>query len=116
MEKLIYENAFLLSMPKGRPPKSTVRQNIVEILSHGAKYGYEVYKHYKELYPDVTMRLIYYHLKKGIQTGEIKVDRIEKQQGSYSWGPEAERTYYALGPKAEPKGDLRVKKYFEGKG
>jgi hypothetical protein len=103
-------------MPRGRPLKSTVRQNIIEILSHKSAYGYEIFKYYKDLFPDITLRNIYYHLKKGIETGEIKIERVEKQHGSYSWGPEAERTYYALGPKAQPKGDLRVKKYFEGKG
>jgi DNA-binding PadR family transcriptional regulator len=103
-------------MPRGRPLKSTVRQNIIEILSHKSAYGYELYKYYRDLFPDVTMRNIYYHLKKGLETGEIRIERVEKQQGSYSWGAEVERTYYAIGEKAQPKGDLRVKKYFESKG
>jgi hypothetical protein len=103
-------------MPRGRPLKSNVRQNIIEILHYKQKaHGYEVYKYYKELFKPVTMRNIYYHLKKGIDTGEFRIERIEKQAGDYSWGGEAERVYYALGEKAAPKEDARVRKYFEGK-
>jgi len=102
-------------MPRGRPLKSSVRQNIIELLHYKQKaYGYEIYKAYKALFKEVTMRNIYYHLKKGIETGEFKVEKVEKQSGDYSWGGEAERVYYALGEKAAPKGDSRVKKYFEG--
>ena len=101
-------------MKRGRPLKSDVRQNIVEILHYKKRaHGYEIYKYYKELFPEVTMRNIYYHLKKGLTTGEFKVEKVEKQSGEYSWGGEAERTYYELGEKAAPKEDSRVRKYFE---
>jgi len=101
-------------MPRGRPVKSVVRQNIIEILYFlkGA-YGYELYKIYREIFPKTTMRNVYYHLKKGVSLKEIEIQKIEKVQGNYSWGPEAEKVFYKLGPNANPKIDLRVKKSLE---
>ena len=79
---------------RGRPIKSQVRQNIIEILYFlGKAYGYEIYKVYKEVYPNVTLRLMYYHLRKGVEIGEFKVESVKKVQGDYSWGPEAEKIY-----------------------
>jgi len=101
-------------MPRGRPVRSQIRQNVVEILSFlGKAYGYAIYKVYKAVYPKVTLRSIYYHLRKGIQTGEFKVERIEKEKGDYSWGGEAEKIYYALGPQAKPTMDPKVKEYLD---
>ena len=103
-------------MPKGRPIKSEIRQNIVEILyfmKHG--YGYGIYKAYISIFPKVTMRSIYYHLKKGTMLGEFKVEKVEKVKGDYSWGGEAEKIYYALGDKAKPTMNDRVKEHFEKK-
>ena len=103
-------------MPRGRPIKSEIRQNIVEILHFlGKGYGYDIYKIYIEIFPKITMRSIYYHLRKGIDTGEFKIEKVEKVKGEYSWGTEAEKTYYALGPNAKPKIEPRVKEYFEKK-
>ena len=59
------------------------------------------------------MRSIYYHLRKGLATGEIKIHKVIKEKGEYSWGPEAEKTFYSLGPKAKPKIENRVKEYFK---
>jgi len=104
-------------MPRGRPIKSEIRQNIVEILFFMKKgYGYEIYKAYVALFPKVTMRSIYYHLKKGVDLNEFKVEKIEKEKGDYSWGGEAEKIYYALDDKAKPVGNDKVKEYFEKKG
>ena len=103
-------------MVKGRPVKSEIRQNIVEILYFMKEgYGYDIYKAYVVIFPKVTMRSIYYHLKKGIDLHEFKVSKIEKEKGDYSWGPEAEKTYYSLGSAAKPKLDPRVKEFFEKK-
>ena len=103
-------------MPRGRPAKSQVRQNIIEILFHlGKGYGYDIYKIHAALFPKVTMRLIYYHLQKGMKLGEIKTSTIVKEQGNFSWGSEVEKIYYALGPSAKPTGNERVKEYFEKK-
>ena len=78
-------------------------------------YGYEIYKVYRELFPTVTMRSIYYHLKKGVELEEFRVAQIKSEKGHYSWGPQAEKTYYALGKNAKPRMEKRVEKYFSKK-
>src|SRR3989338_5898439 len=101
-------------MPKGRPVKSEIRQNIVEILYFMKQgYGYEIYKAYVKIFPKVTMRSIYYHLKKGAALHEFKVSKIEKEKGDISWGPEAEKIYYSLGEAAKPIGNKKVKEHFD---
>ena len=103
-------------MPRGRPIKSQIRQNMVEILHHmGKGYGYDIFKSYKSIFPAVTMRVIYYHLKKGTDLGEFKVHEIKKEQGTYSWGGSVEKIYYALGENAKPLMDERVKEFFDNK-
>ncbi len=95
---------------KGRPPQSQIRQNIIEILHHlGSAYGYQISKLYSQLYPNATRRVIYYHLKKGLDLEEFKIDRVEHEKGSFSWGNVAEKTYYALDKNAKPRGDPRIK-------
>lgn len=103
-------------MKRGRPIKSDIRQNIIEILYFkGSGYGYDIYKIYVKIFPKTTMRSIYYHLKKGLETDEFKIAKVEKSKGDYSWGPEAEKTFYSLGSKAKPKLDPRAKEFFEKK-
>ena len=103
-------------MPRGRPIKSAIRQALVEILFVMKKaYGYEIYKVYTAIFPKVTLRSIYYHLKKGTDLGEFVVNRVEKEKGDYSWGGEAEKIYYALGPNAKPTGNDRVREYVDSK-
>ena len=98
---------------RGRPPKSEIRQRLVEILYYmGKGYGYDIYRVYCDLFPKVTMRSIYYHLKKGLATGEFEIDKIKKVKGDYSWGSEAEKIYYTLGKNANPKMLKRVHNYF----
>ncbi|MGM5487953.1 MAG: hypothetical protein ACQESG_03315 [Nanobdellota archaeon] len=100
-------------MGRGRPTYSKVRMNMVEILSvKGEAYGYELAKIYLDIFPKVTRRLLYYHLKKGLELGEFRIDRVEREQGDYSWGQSAEKTYYALGKNAKPRGDEQVEEYF----
>ena len=101
-------------MARGRPIKSKIRENIIEILYFMKEgYGYDIYKVYIGVYPKVTMRSIYYHLKKGVSTGEFKVKKIKSEKGNYSWGGEAEKIYYSLGNNANPKIDKRVKEYLD---
>ena len=101
-------------MKRGRPAGSPVRQNITELLSQfGELHGYEAYKHYVRLFPKVSMRAIYYSLRNGVKKVHFKIAKVEKLAGSYSWGPEAQRVYYALGEAAKPAGDIRVRKYFD---
>jgi hypothetical protein len=103
-------------MARGRPTRSQIRQNIVELLYFLEEgYAYNIYNVYVELFPAVTMRSVYYHLRKGVDTREFVVKAIKKEKGEYSWGSEAEKTYYALGPGAAPKIIVRVKEYFEKK-
>ena len=103
-------------MGKGRPVKSEIRQNIVEIIYFMKEgYGYEIYKVYVAIFPKVTMRSIYYHLKKGVDLGEFKVSKVEKEKGDYSWGGEAEKIYYGLGENAKAVANERVKEYFDSK-
>ena len=103
-------------MARGRPVFSQVRQNMIEIIAvKGKAYGYEIFKAYKDIFPAVTLRLMYYHLKKGVELGEFRLEKVVKEKGSFSWGGEVEKSYYSLGPKAEPKGDARVKKSIQKK-
>ena len=103
-------------MARGRPIGSGVRQNMIEILYHlGTAHGYHIFKVYKELYPKITLRAIYYHLRKGVDLQEFEVANIQREGGNYSWGTEAEKIYYKLGPKANPKIDPRVKTLLETK-
>lgn len=100
-------------MPRGRPVRSDIRQNIVEILAvMGRGYGYQIHKVYRELFPMCTREVIYYHLKKGVVLGEFEVEAVKQESGSYSWGTTVEKTYYRIGPKANPKGDKKVVDFF----
>lgn len=99
---------------RGRPVKSQIRQNIVEILYYlGRGYGYQLAKIYNEIFPQVTQRSIYYHLRKGMQTKEIEIHRIEEEKGQFSWGSVVEKKYYALGDKAEPKGNEKIQEFLK---
>lgn len=99
-------------MKRGRPVKSQIRQNIIEILFYlGEGYGYQISKIYKEIFPSVTQRSIYYHLRKGVALKEIKLNKIEEEKGDFSWGKSVEKVYYALGKKAQPKGEERVRNF-----
>lgn len=101
-------------MPQGRPTGSAIRQNIVEILAVlGKGYGYLINKIYQDIFPSCTREVIYYHLKKGVALGEFVVEEIKQEKGEFSWGGVAEKTYYKLGSNAKPRGDEKVRKYFE---
>jgi hypothetical protein len=101
-------------MTRGRPIKSQIRQNIIEILFYlGKGYGYEISKIYNEIFPQVTQRSIYYHLRKGTQTKEININKIKKESGDFSWGSSVEKIYYELGDNAKPKGETKVKDFLK---
>jgi hypothetical protein len=103
-------------MIRGRPIKSEIRQNMVEILFVlGEASGYDIYKIYIEIFPKITLRSIYYHLKKGCSINEFKISKIEKVTGNFSWGSQSEKKYYSLGDFAKPKGDERVKIFIDKK-
>ena len=99
---------------QGRPIGSKVRQNMVEILYfYKQLHGYDLFKIYTELYRPVTMRLIYYHLKKGLDTGEFKLYKVDTKTGKYSWGTTSENILYELGSTANPMVEPHVKSYWE---
>lgn len=101
---------------RGRPIGSSIRQNLIEILYYRKKaYGYDLYKDYCSLFPEVTLRVIYYHLKKGVALKEFELEEVKMEKGNYSWGGEAEKKYYKLGPDAHPKIDKKAKSFFEKK-
>lgn len=82
---------------QGRPIGSNVRTNIIHLLSkEGPMHGYQLYQEYIKHYPKVSMRLIYYHLKKGVSIGEIKVHKIERKKGEFSWGNEVQHIIYEV--------------------
>jgi hypothetical protein len=100
-------------MARGRPTRSVIRQNIIELLFYLKKgYGYQIAKVYNEIFPEVTQRSIYYHLRKGVATDEFKVEHIKEEKGNFSWGTKVEKTYYSLSNEAEVKGNKLVKEHF----
>ncbi len=102
-------------MKRGRPIGSNVRQNLIEIIFFkNSACGYALHKIYCEIFPKTSRENIYYNLRQGVKTEEFKVE-IKKVQGNFSWGSTAEKIFYSLGPKAKPKGDPRVKAFFESK-
>ncbi len=101
-------------MPRGRPVRSEIRQNIVDILYYMKKgYGYQIYKIYLAIFPKCTSEVIYYHLRKGAKLGEFKLSQIKQEKGNFSWGPVAEKVYYSLGPEARPRLIRRVADYLK---
>ena len=101
-------------MVRGRPIGSPIRQNIIEILFYLRKgYGYQIAKIYNEIFPQVTQRSVYYHLRKGVQIKEININQIKVEKGDFSWGSVVEKIYYTLGDAAQPKGDNRVKEFLK---
>ena len=99
---------------RGRPVRSDIRQNIIEMLSvTGPEYGYRIHRFYNELFPPCTRENIYYNLRKGVSVGELELSEIKEEGGKYSWGNIVEKKYYRLGPKAVPKGNIRVFDFFK---
>ncbi len=112
-----YSKVIQRNMKKrGRPVKSEIRQNIVELLAHIQKgYGYEIYKYYREIFPSCTRESIYYHLRKGVVLGEFELKEIKQEKGNFSWGQTVEKRYYCVGKSAQVKTDPRIAKFFDKK-
>lgn len=101
-------------MQRGRPIKSSIRNNIIEILYFLKKaHGYEIYKIYKEIFGKVAQKSIYYNLNKGISTKEFELKQVKKQLGNYSWGSTSEINIFTLGAHANPQINKQVKDYFD---
>lgn len=83
---------------RGRPLGSQIRNNIIKLLKKIKKgHGYIIYKEYCKTYPQVTQRSIYYHLNKGLTTGEFQIAKKAEVKGNYSWGTRANVIIYKLG-------------------
>jgi len=68
-------------MAKGRPLKTEIRENIALILKHtNIAYGYQIYKIYKDIFGKLSLRNMYYNLKKGVELGEFVLVNIKKIQ------------------------------------
>ena len=63
---------------------------------------------YQKVFGRVNLRLIYYHLSKGVELGIFNVKEVQKIEGDYSWGPDAKRIIFTLTNLARPKGSLDV--------
>lgn len=101
---------------RGRPIKSEVRQNIVDILYVcGTAYGYQLMKYYGDIFRKIDSELIYYHLKKGLETGEIELGEVKTETGDFSWGKTVEKTYYKIGKDSNPRLIPKIKEYFDKK-
>lgn len=104
-------------MPRGRPIGSEIRQRMIDILAvMGKGYGYEIHKIYCELFSPCTREVIYYHLRAGTRLGQFILDKVVSEQGSYSWGKSVEKTYYRLGPAAQPKTSASIEEFFKKRG
>jgi hypothetical protein len=107
---------FNVKMTRGRPVKSQIRQNIIELIYViGKAYGYQIHKVYNEIYPQCTREVVYYNLRKGVALNEFKIEEIKLEKGNYSWGSVVEKKYYVLCRNAKPKGDSRIKEYLDKK-
>lgn len=81
---------------RGRTPQSRIRENILELLrALGPSYGYQLYKEYKKRWGKVSIRSIYHHLSKGVELGLIERKGVQRVEGDFSWGPDAQRILYA---------------------
>ena len=76
--------------------KNSVRSRIVEILKEGTAYGYQIFKKYRARYGEISLRLIYYHLKKGEKDGLFEMTEFEEATGDFSWGGTTKHKYYKL--------------------
>lgn len=74
-------------------------QQIVDTLC--ASYGYEIYRVYNEFFEPISLRSMYYHLKRGVQLDEFKEVAVKETKGSYTWGDISIRKYYILGTAAQ---------------
>jgi DNA-binding PadR family transcriptional regulator len=87
---------------RGRPLKTEIREKIASILMHsGQSYGYEIYKSYLKVFGKISLRNLYYNIKKGLELGEFIISDIKREVGAFTWGAESQRIYYTMGPYAK---------------
>jgi len=104
IKKLKKDEFKTVCMQRGRPTKSVIRQNVVNYLfTFGSTTGYDLAKKYDTYFPKCTMRSVYYHLQKGLTTGEIIIKEVKDEAGEFSWGNTVRKVYYDIGPEAHPQ-------------
>ncbi|MGM5483933.1 MAG: hypothetical protein ACQER9_03390 [Nanobdellota archaeon] len=95
---------------RGRPAKSEVRQRICDILFKIEEgYGYEIHKIYCDNFERTSRELIYYHLRKGVDTGEFQVKEVKEEKGDFSWGQVTKKIIYKIGPNGKFSGNEILK-------
>jgi len=79
-----------------RKTKSVIRRNFLTIIREsGGAYGYQIRKEYEKRFgKKLSLRLTYYHLRKGREEGLFKIKEVVKHEGGFSWGTHTERVYY----------------------
>ncbi|MFT7615530.1 MAG: hypothetical protein ACI8Y7_000344 [Candidatus Woesearchaeota archaeon] len=81
----------------GRPRGSVIRENVKKLLREkGAMTGYSLYKEYRTRFALCSQRSIYYHLTKGVDFGEISIQKVQEEKGDFSWGKSSMRIYYTI--------------------
>ena len=86
-------------MPRGRPIKTDIRERIAAILQHmNIAYGYQIFKIYRDIFGYISLRNLYYNVKKGMELGEFVVVDVKRENGLFTWGQNVEHKYYTLGP------------------
>ncbi|MGM5480804.1 MAG: hypothetical protein ACQESE_00170 [Nanobdellota archaeon] len=99
-------------MPRGRPTYSLVRERLKQLLYLlGPLTAYDAHKHYTKLFAKTSRRNVYYQLSKGEEMGLFKIDRVEEEQGDYSWGSISRKVYYKLAGKTPVNIEDRVRNY-----
>ncbi len=102
------------ALKRGRPTKSEIRQHIINLIhTYGSCTGYTLSKIYGFHYAKCTQRVIYYHLQKGLTTGEFHVAQVTDETGDYSWGKSVQKIYYQLGKTAQPTKLEKVQKVLD---
>ncbi|MBR9681922.1 MAG: hypothetical protein GOV00_03955 [Candidatus Altiarchaeota archaeon] len=77
--------------------RSPVRARISKILEAGPSHGYAIYQKYvQEFGASVSMRLIYYHLHRGLKDKIFETAGTEEKKGDFSWGNKTIRKLYKL--------------------
>jgi|GEM_PF-2772107 len=93
---------FIIEVPypsvKKRVVRHPVRARIAQILENNSAplYGYAIYKLYTEKFGPISIRLVYYHLTRGVKERLFVVKQVEEIRGDYSWGNQSMRKYYDL--------------------
>ncbi len=75
---------------------SEVRRAMVELIKkEGELYGYQLQKLYEKEVGPISLRLVYYHLARGVKEGLFNCEARVEEEGC-SWGGRVERKYYTL--------------------